>query len=619
MNLVATATQDDFGAFVYRVVINDVNERKCVEEKSRQFSQQIESAAVHVKSLMAEVILKNDFTRSFDNSSLTPCWELMKCTNTACRSYRDPVNLRCWEVAGTLCGGKVQGSFAQKLENCSLCEVYQRARSNPVNGLGETFNTMVTVLSDRHKELKKINQALEKSSHLAEAATLAKSEFLANMSHEIRTPIAAILGYAEVLLSEEGVEKAPEQRRKAFNTIQRNGKHLLGLINDILDLSKVESGQIQISPIRCSPCELLADVASLMHVPAAAKHLTLQTDLAGPLPETMLTDPLRLRQVLVNLVGNAIKFTEKGEVRIAVRLISCGAAVSAASVGWGERSEPHQNQAETELVGLVSLSPPYDFSHSAPRTEAQVAFGPRLRFDVTDTGIGMNEEQIGRLFQAFSQADNSSTRKFGGAGLGLCISKRLTDALGGHIEVHSTPGKGSTFSVIIDPGPLDGIRMIQNVQGSKLDRPPTTAAATPEKIELHGRILLAEDSPDIQRIAAFILKKAGAEVTLADNGQVAYDEATAARARGTPFDVILMDMQMPIMDGYEATRRLRSEGYTAPIVALTAHALAEDRQKCLDAGCDDYSTKPIDRQKLLTVVAHWLQMVPTESGLIASR
>jgi len=150
--------------------------------------------------------------------------------------------------------------------------------------------------------------------------------------------------------------------------------------------------------------------------------------------------------------------------------------------------------------------------------------------------------------------------------------------------------------------------MIQNVQGNQLDRPPIAAAATPEKIELHGRILLAEDSPDIQRITAFILKKAGAEVTLADNGQVAYEEATAARARGTPFDVILMDMQMPILDGYEATRRLRSAGYTAPIVALTAHALAEDRQKCLDAGCDDYSTKPIDRQKLLTVVAHWLPM-----------
>ena len=572
MDLAATAAQDADGAFVYRVVISDINERKCAEEKSRQFSQQMESAAVHVKSLMADVILKNDFTTRFDNSSLTPCWEAKKCDNTACRSYRDSVNLRCWEVAGTLCGGKVQGSFAQKLGNCSLCEVYQRARSNPVNDLGETFNNMITVLSDRHEELKKINQALEKSNHLAEAATLAKSEFLANMSHEIRTPIAAILGYAEVLLSEEGLEKAPEQRRKAFDAVQRNGKHLLGLINDILDLSKVESGQIQIEPIRCSPGELLADVASLMRVPAVAKHLTIQTDLAGPLPETILTDPLRLRQVFVNLVGNAIKFTEKGGVRIAVRLISCSAAVSAAWAG------------ETPAPQAV------------------------LRFDVTDTGIGMNEEQIERLFQAFSQSDNSSTRKFGGAGLGLCISKRLTDALGGHIEVHSTPGKGSTFSVTIDPGPLDGIRMIQNVQGNQLDRPPIAAAATPEKIELHGRILLAEDSPDIQRITAFILKKAGAEVTLADNGQVAYEEATAARARGTPFDVILMDMQMPILDGYEATRRLRSAGYTAPIVALTAHALAEDRQKCLDAGCDDYSTKPIDRQKLLTVVAHWLPM-----------
>jgi len=392
--------------------------------------------------------------------------------------------------------------------------------------------------------------------------------------------------------------------------IKRNGEHLLGLINDILDLSKVEAGKMQIEPTRCSPCDLLADVVSLMRVRADAKQLKLEIEIASPVPETILTDPLRLRQVLVNLVGNAIKFTDQGEVRIAVQLTTCGAAVPAASVGWGERSEPHQKQGETELVALVSLSPPYD-SSLPPGTGAQAVSGPRLRFDVTDTGIGMNEEQLRGLFQAFSQVDNSSTRKFGGTGLGLCISKRLAEAMGGKIEVHSTPGKGSTFRVTIDPGPLDGIRMIQNAQEAMLNRPPTPTAAPLDEIKLSGRILLAEDGPDNQRLIAFVLRKAGAEVTLAENGQIAHDEAKAALAQGAPFDVILMDMQMPVLDGYEATRCLRAEGYSGPIVALTAHAMAEDRKKCLDAGCDDFGTKPIDRQRLLTTVAHWMKLGQT--------
>jgi PAS domain S-box-containing protein len=414
-----------------------------------------------------------------------------------------------------------------------------------------------TELEHYAEALKSANKTLEEFNNIAESATRAKSAFLANMSHEIRTPMTAILGYADLLLNEEGLEKAPQDRRQNLETIKRNGEHLLGLINDILDLSKVEAGKMEIEPTRCSPFELLAEVVSLMRVRAEAKQLNLELELAGPLPETVLADPLRLRQVLVNLVGNAIKFTDQGEVRITARLIGDG-----------------------DL--------------------------PRLRFDVTDTGIGMNEEQAGKLFQPFTQVDNSSARKFGGTGLGLCISKRLAEALGGDIQVCSSPGKGSTFSVTIDPGPLNGIRWIQNAQEALLVRPPSTTAATQDKIELHGRVLLAEDGPDNQRLISFLLKKAGADVTLAENGQLAYDEALAAREAGQPFDVILMDMQMPVMDGYTATRELRSHGYTGPIVALTAHAMAEDRQKCLDAGCDDFATKPIDRQKLLTTVAHWM-------------
>ena len=271
----------------------------------------------------------------------------------------------------------------------------------------------------RHAEEALRGQAvvLQKANTAALAALQAKSDFLANMSHEIRTPMTAILGYVDIML-EESIGPAT---REYVEVIKRNGAHLLALINDILDLSKVESGVLQIEPTRCSPLHVVEEVVSLMRVRAEAKQLALQTETVGSLPETILTDPLRLRQVLVNLVGNAIKFTDQGRVCLAVRFTSNDGC-------------------------------------------------PRLCFDVTDTGIGISDEHLQRLFQPFTQVDNSSTRKFGGTGLGLCISKRLTETLGGRIEVRSTPGKGSTFCVMIDPGPLDGIRMIHDAQAAPLDQ-----------------------------------------------------------------------------------------------------------------------------------------------------
>jgi PAS domain S-box-containing protein len=238
------------------------------------------------------------------------------------------------------------------------------------------------------------NKSLEELNRLSEAATRAKSEFLANMSHEIRTPMTAILGCADLLIGEKGLEKAPPQRRKNIETIKRNGEHLLGLINDILDLSKIEAGKMKIGSTRCSPFELIGDVVSLMQVRAEAKQLRFETDLADPLPETVLTDPLRLRQVLINLVGNAIKFTDHGKICIAARL-----------------------------------------SDDNGR--------PRLRFDVTDTGIGMNEEQVGKLFRAFSQVDSSAVRKFSGTGLGLCIGKRLAEAMVAISKCNPCPARGA--------------------------------------------------------------------------------------------------------------------------------------------------------------------------------
>jgi PAS domain S-box-containing protein len=408
-------------------------------------------------------------------------------------------------------------------------------------------------------ELASKTQALERAQAAAEAASQSKSNFLANMSHEIRTPMTAILGYADLLLEDEvGKDTSPE-RVNALRTIQRNGEHLLTIINDILDLSKIEADKLEIEKIEFSPVEIVQDVISLMGHRAEGKNLTLAAEYTGPIPQTILSDPTRVRQILVNLVGNAIKFTDHGGIRIVCQLV-----------------------------------------------DAPDAAKPLLGIDVVDSGIGMSQEQQDKLFSPFSQADTSTARKFGGTGLGLTISRRLARMLGGEIEMHSTPGKGSTFTVTLETGPLAGVQMIQNPDQAQegsiaLEKPVGSEFA------IHSKILLAEDGPDNQRLISFVLRKAGATVEIADNGRIAYEKALEAKQAGNPFDVILMDMQMPEMDGYTATRTLREEGYKGPIIALTAHAMASERDKCMQAGCDDFATKPLNKPKLLTLIAKYTQ------------
>ncbi|MBM4093350.1 MAG: response regulator [Planctomycetes bacterium] len=429
-------------------------------------------------------------------------------------------------------------------------------------------------ISDRKRhetELAAYAAALEKSQAVAESATRAKSAFLASMSHEIRTPMTAILGFADVLLADRNVNGTLVEQAESLQAIRRNGEYLLELIDDILDLSKIEAEKLDIERIAFSPAHVLADVASLMKVRTDAKNLALSVEYAGPIPETIQSDPLRFRQILINLVGNAIKFTATGSVR---------------------------------LVGQV-----------VPRPDRF----PLLQVDVIDTGIGLTPQEISNLFQPFNQADSSTTRKYGGSGLGLVISRRLAAMLGGDIAIHSMPGQGSTFSVTVEAGDLAGVPLREMPPDTTAAAAPAFDATTADNVELNCRILLAEDGPDNRRLIAFLLEKAGAEVTVAENGQLAFDAARAAIAHGAPFDMVLMDMQMPVMDGYEATRQLRAEGYAGPIVALTAHAMTDDRQKCLDAGCDDYLTKPIHRARMLHTIASYLSSVqprptPTAAG-----
>ncbi len=401
------------------------------------------------------------------------------------------------------------------------------------------------------RELRNWEQTLRMAKAASDSANQAKSEFLANMSHEIRTPMTAILGFTDVLSS--SVER-PEEI-DAVQTIRRNGEYLLELINDILDLSKIEAGRLTLEHIAVSPVKLVADVVTLMRVRAQARGLELQVYYATSVPQSIQTDPTRVRQILINLIGNAIKFTDHGAVRFEIRL----------------RQEADQPT--------------------------------RLQFDVIDTGIGMTEEQLDKLFRPFMQADTSTTRKYGGTGLGLSICHRLVAMLGGAITVTSQPGVGTTFTVTIATGHLDTVPLTS--PGGESGIAIAMSVSEGPELTTATRVLLAEDGPDNQRLIKYILNKAGIEVVCVDNGESACELALSSAAIGTPFDLILMDMQMPILDGYSATRRLRDFGYSHPIVALTAHAMQGDREKCLSAGCNDYTIKPINRDVLLQLVSEY--------------
>ncbi len=417
------------------------------------------------------------------------------------------------------------------------------------------------------EELEAAMGQLKAAMEEVEAASRAKSEFLANMSHEIRTPMTAILGYTDLLKEIGDIKLAPKDRVEAIDTIQRNGNHLLTIINDILDISKLEAGMMTLECIDTSPAALLNDVVELMKVRAEGKGLTLAAEFSGPIPDIIQSDPTRLRQILVNLVGNSIKFTETGSVRLVARL----------------------DESTRE---------------------------PQLVIEVIDTGIGMNEEQMAKVFGAFEQADTSTTREHGGTGLGLALSRRLARLLGGEIGVACKPNEGCVFFVAIGVGDIEGVSRSADFEKALAAFRHTSPKdqveqASDTSLPLDGmRILLAEDGPDNQRLISFHLKRAGAEVEIAENGQIALDSTITAEKENRPFQVILMDMQMPVLDGYTATTRLREKGYARPIIALTAHAMASDRQKCLDAGCDDYTTKPIDKDALIALVSEYAQRSP---------
>ena len=413
--------------------------------------------------------------------------------------------------------------------------------------LTRAFNKMSDSLAENYTQLQQSNQELMR-------ATKAKSTFLANMSHEIRTPLTSILGYAE-LLNDANIDAA--ERGPAVQTIIRNGMHLQSIINNILDVSKIEADKMELDIESMSPFDLIRDVEALISMQARAKGVDFNVEYHFPLPAMINADSLRLKQVLINLCGNAVKFTSHGTISIGLRC---------------------------------------DF-------EAEL-----LLFDVTDSGIGLDERESRKIFDSFTQADSSTTRKYGGTGLGLPLSRNLCELMGGSITVRSIKGVGSCFTASVATGPLSHqIRLASEIDLQRLNSERSQAQdqslLQPQSAaQIKGAILVAEDTSDNQRLISLYLRKFDVDVEMVVNG---LDAVNAVKNRD--YDLILMDMQMPVMGGLEAVTQIREAGITTPIIALTADALVQDKERYFAQGCDGFIAKPINRHDFEHAIMDFLQ------------
>ncbi len=412
-------------------------------------------------------------------------------------------------------------------------------------------------VADKNEQLLEAGKEMTKAYKKAEEATLIKSDFLATMSHEMRTPLTAIIGFAETTLFSE---QTIEQRQNAIQTIIRSGKHLLQIINNILDLSKIEANKLDIEHVELMFFELLADIEKLVRSAAEEKGLGFSINYLFPLPKSISNDPLRIKQILINLCNNAIKFTEEGYV-------------------------------------LINVS-----SNNDDGT---------LLFEVVDTGVGITQAQQKFIFEAYRQADSSTTRKFGGTGLGLSLSKELAEHLGGTLTVESELGKGSKFKLLLnfdtseDTEIIFDLEHIPEVIDAKVKIKPT--------VHLSGKVLLAEDNKDNQELFSIYLRRMSLDVTIVENGQEAVDAI-----KEDDFDLVLMDMRMPVMNGLDAMKILRNNGFEKPIIALTANAMREDQEACYECGADGFLTKPVNVNEFTQTLQNHLNEKEPEKNNDAS-
>ncbi len=543
------------------IIMTDITESKsaalALQKSNRSLSDlnnRLSSTAHEIKRVMQKVAFDNDTSVRFDNRSLLLCWEEKgldgnDCGERDCPSYKRIDNLRCWELEGTTCGGEVQEKYPEKLEYCRNCEVYTGARSNAFLDLGETFNEMLVILE-------KGNRKLVEAHDRAEEANRAKSEFLANMSHEIRTPMNGVIGMTELLL---GTDLDRDQRDYA-ETVQMSANALLALINSILDFSKIEAGKMELEILDFDLRTTIEDFSDLLALRAQGKGLEFVSFISPEVPSLLRGDPGRIRQVLINLTGNAIKFTEKGEVVIKVLLVS-------------------------EDKSLANI-----------------------RFEVSDTGVGINSEKIEMLFSPFTQADASTTRKFGGTGLGLTISKRLIEMMDGNIGVQSREGEGSTFWFNIC-----------------LKKQPAAALVKEEpSADIKGaRVLVVDDNSTNRLLLKAILGSWSCRTSEASHGERAIAMLRSAVQEKDPYDIAVVDIQMPGMSGETLGRLIKADTNLRDthMVLMTYMGSRGDAKYFEEIGFAAYLTKPVKEGKLHDCLATVMGISrdKTEPGPIITR
>jgi PAS domain S-box-containing protein len=552
------------------VVVRDISERKHAEEALRQiehrYNSLVDSTGVMVWELGADGVLV----------SISPAFESI--TGGSSRDWigrhgddlfhpddRETalqMHERAWK--GEILP-RYEARICAQADHCLDCEFLLVTKIR--DSRAERILCIVRDITAKKSTEKALEQAegLRRAKEAAERANRAKSEFLSSVSHEIRTPLTAILGYSDLLSEHPYMAQGPGEIQEHFATIRQNGRFLLALIDDLLDLARIEAGKLRVESEPCSPTLIVADAVESLRAKALAKELRVEVNALGTIPQTIATDRWRVQQIIVNLLDNAIKFTDKGTISVTVRSLGQGGA------------------------------------------------DPVVQFAISDMGIGMSPAEMVDLFEPFYRVPSSETAGPSGTGLGLAICKRIARRLGGDISAQSVPQVGSTFTLSIPAESPSSNEALPKVRESR--EPPAAATNTggpPPR--LHARILVADDNQANRQLIGLRLRRAGADVVMARDGQEALDRTQEALEESRPFDAVIIDMQMPILDGYDAVRELRARGFSRPIVAVTAYAMSEDRDECLGLGCDEFISKPIEWDRFLAKLTGLLTANDGTSG-----